>query len=53
MDLKPWDTAAGCLLVEEAGGKVSDFLGKGYTPFEKEILASNSHLHPLLIDLVA
>jgi myo-inositol-1(or 4)-monophosphatase len=53
MDLKPWDTAAGCLLVEEAGGKVSDFLGKEYTPFAKEILASNGHLHSLLIELVA
>jgi myo-inositol-1(or 4)-monophosphatase len=53
MDLKPWDTAAGFLLVEEAGGRVSDFLGQPYSPFKKEILASNSILHPLLLDLVA
>ena len=53
MDLKPWDTAAGFLLVEEAGGRVSDFLGQKYSPFKKEILASNGQLHPLLLDLVA
>lgn len=52
MDLKPWDTAAGCLLVEEAGGRVSDFLGQPYSPFNKEILASNGHLHSLLLDLI-
>ena len=49
MDLKPWDTAAGWLLVEEAGGKVTDFSGKPYSPFIPEILASNSALHALLI----
>lgn len=53
MDLKPWDTAAGFVLVEEAGGRVSDFLGQQYSPFKKEILASNGQLHPLLLDLIA
>lgn len=53
MDLKPWDTAAGFLLVEEAGGRVSDFFGQQYSPFKKEILASNGQLHPLLLELVA
>ncbi len=53
MDLKPWDTAAGCLLVEEAGGRVSDFLGQEYSPFKKEILASNGQLHSLLLELIA
>lgn len=49
MDLKPWDTAAGWLLVEEAGGRVTDFDGKDYSPFYPEILAGNTALHPLLI----
>lgn len=53
MGLKPWDTAAGFLLVQEAGGRVSDFLGQEYSPFKKEILASNGQLHTLLLDLVA
>ena len=51
--LKPWDTAAGWLLVEEAGGRVTGFAGQPYTPFRGEILASNSLLHPLLIDALA
>jgi myo-inositol-1(or 4)-monophosphatase len=49
MDLKPWDTAAGWLLVEEAGGRVTDFSGKDYSPFFPEILAGNAALHPLLV----
>ncbi|HBI16219.1 MAG TPA: inositol monophosphatase [Desulfobulbaceae bacterium] len=51
--LKPWDTAAGWLLVEEAGGRVTGFGGQPYSPFRGEILASNSRLHPLLIDALA
>ena len=51
--LKPWDTAAGWLLVEEAGGKVTGFSGQAYSPFRGEILASNTMLHPLLIDALA
>lgn len=49
MDLKPWDTAAGWLLVEEAGGRVTDFTGRVYSPFFPEILAANTALHPLLL----
>ncbi len=49
MDLKPWDTAAGWLLVEEAGGRVTDFGGKDYSPFVPEILASNAALHSLFV----
>ena len=43
--LKPWDTAAGLLLVQEAGGKVTDFKNREYSPFCKEILASNGLIH--------
>jgi myo-inositol-1(or 4)-monophosphatase len=52
MDLQPWDTAAGWLLVTEAGGVVTDFAGQTYSPFVPEILAANSPLHPLLTDLL-
>jgi myo-inositol-1(or 4)-monophosphatase len=52
MDLQPWDTSAGWLLVNEAGGKVTDFLGREYSPFVPEILAANSAIHPLLKDLL-
>jgi myo-inositol-1(or 4)-monophosphatase len=43
--LKPWDTAAGLLLVEEAGGRVTDFRGQAYTPFVPEIVSSNGLIH--------
>ncbi len=52
MDLQPWDTAAGWLLVTEAGGMVSDFAGQKYSPFIPEILAANKSLHPLLTELL-
>lgn len=45
-NLNPWDTAAGLVLVEEAGGRVTRFDGSPFSPFHKEILASNTRLHP-------
>jgi myo-inositol-1(or 4)-monophosphatase len=44
-NLKKWDTAAGALLVEEAGGKVSDFEGKPYQLGGPVILATNGLIH--------
>ncbi len=43
--LKPWDTAAGVLLVREAGGMATDFAGRPYKPGEAELLASNRRIH--------
>jgi myo-inositol-1(or 4)-monophosphatase len=43
--LKKWDTAAGVLLVQEAGGKVSDFAGKPYLLGGPLILATNGLIH--------
>jgi myo-inositol-1(or 4)-monophosphatase len=43
--LKPWDTAAGVLLIEEAGGKVSDFSGTPYQLGGPVILATNGLIH--------
>ncbi|WP_245542849.1 inositol monophosphatase family protein [Thermodesulfobacterium hveragerdense] len=51
--LKPWDTAAGILLVEEAGGKVTDYLGNPYHPFLNTIVASNSHIHQAMIEITS
>jgi len=50
--LKPWDTAAGYLLVEEAGGMLSNFNGSPFSPFIPELLASNSLLHKDLAALL-
>jgi myo-inositol-1(or 4)-monophosphatase len=50
--LQPWDTAAGWLLVEEAGGQVTTFSGAPYSPFYQEILASNGPLHRQLLERI-
>ncbi|HTZ95670.1 MAG TPA: inositol monophosphatase family protein [Terriglobales bacterium] len=47
--LNPWDTAAGVLLVEEAGGKVTDFAGGPFQLNSKETLASNRLVHSALL----
>lgn len=43
--LHPWDTAAGWLILEEAGGRVSDFDGGSYDPWLPRILATNASIH--------
>ncbi len=51
--LNPWDTAAGVLLVEEAGGQVGRMLEDGpYEPGAPDILVSNGRLHPLMRELL-
>ncbi|MEZ4705127.1 MAG: inositol monophosphatase family protein [Bdellovibrionota bacterium] len=48
--LHPWDVAAGILLVEEAGGKVTDYDGKKIKDlWNRQIVASNKKLHPSMI----
>jgi myo-inositol-1(or 4)-monophosphatase len=47
--LQAWDSAAGYLIVEEAGGKVSDFSGKKYSPYQPHILATNGRIHDDLL----
>ena len=51
--LQAWDTAAGLLLVGEAGGRVSDFRGRRYRPGDRTILATNRRLHPAMQQLLA
>lgn len=51
--LSPWDHAAGSLLVEEAGGEVTDFLGKPLNSCEStSIIATNHHLHSELLSQI-
>lgn len=50
--LKPWDTAAGSLIVREAGGKVSKYDGSGYDPEYPQILASNGLLHGRMVEIL-
>jgi myo-inositol-1(or 4)-monophosphatase len=50
--LKPWDTAAGWLLVEEAGGVVTDLRGKAYCLESPYIMASNGWIHEELMEVL-
>ena len=50
--LNPWDMAAGVLLVQEAGGKITNFSGKPFSIYEKEVLASNGLIHQSMIDVL-
>jgi myo-inositol-1(or 4)-monophosphatase len=45
LNLQPWDTAAGRIILEEAGGRVTDFKAGPFSIYMKEILASNGLLH--------
>ena len=51
-DLKPWDVAAGALIVREAGGVVTDFNGGNNYIFSGEIIASNALLADLMLEKV-
>lgn len=51
-DLQPWDTAAGCLLVREAGGFVTDYKGRSEPIHAKQVLAGNDAIHSRLHKLV-
>ncbi len=52
VNLKPWDVAAGILMVKEAGGKVSRRDGGGYRLDERVIVASNGRIHGALVERV-
>jgi myo-inositol-1(or 4)-monophosphatase len=48
---KPWDTVAGILLVEEAGGKVTDYCGRRWTMKSEDLVATNSAIHKEIIKI--
>lgn len=51
--LQPWDTAAGMLIVREAGGRVTDFEGRPFRPESKRIVASNGRIHRAMQEVLA
>ena len=51
--LKPWDTRAGALILEEAGGKVTGMDGKTWRPEEGHILATNGLIHDEILRIIA
>jgi myo-inositol-1(or 4)-monophosphatase len=51
-NLSPWDVAAGYLIVEEAGGKITDFEGAPYNVFDKQTLATNGLIHEKMLSVI-
>jgi myo-inositol-1(or 4)-monophosphatase len=50
--LRPWDVAAGVLLVEEAGGRVSDYDGNPFSVYKPPIVASNGLVHEAMMSVL-
>lgn len=46
---KPWDVVAGALLIQEAGGRVTDYCGEPWTLESEDLLATNGQIHDQLI----
>jgi myo-inositol-1(or 4)-monophosphatase len=51
-NLNPWDVAAGALIVRQAGGNVTDFNGGNNYLFGGEMCASNSAIHPEMLEII-
>lgn len=51
--LKPWDAAAGVLLIREAGGQVTDYTGGGFDLFGLQLLATNGRVHQAMAQVLA
>ena len=47
--LKPWDVAAGSLIVKEAGGRITDFSGKRFSIYGEQTLATNGRVHRAML----
>jgi myo-inositol-1(or 4)-monophosphatase len=51
--LQPWDSAAGALLVTEAGGRLTNWRGEPWTPWDERLVASNSRIHDEIIQALS
>ena len=52
LQLNPWDTAAGKVIVEEAGGKITNYAGEPYSIYGHTLIASNGLIHQEMIDVL-
>lgn len=50
--LQAWDSAAGFLMVEEAGGRVTDYKGNYYSVYQPQILATNGKIHAEMLSVI-
>jgi myo-inositol-1(or 4)-monophosphatase len=51
-NLNPWDIAAGYLIIEEAGGRISNFNGDPYSVYDKQTLATNGKIHEAMLKII-
>lgn len=51
--LKPWDVAAGIVLVREGGGQISDYRGNAEPAFDHQVVASNGRIHEEMLGLLS
>jgi myo-inositol-1(or 4)-monophosphatase len=51
--LSPWDSAAGSVILTEAGGRITHFDGAPYSIYGKDLVASNGPLHQPMLDVLA
>jgi myo-inositol-1(or 4)-monophosphatase len=51
-DLRPWDISAGCLVVAEAGGRVTSMSGAPFASRDRHVLASNGLIHDAMLDVI-
>jgi myo-inositol-1(or 4)-monophosphatase len=52
LKLQPWDMAAGALIAQEGGGRISDFKNRAFSIFDSEILATNGLIHNQMVDVL-
>lgn len=50
--LEPWDNAAGYLIVEEAGGRVTDLEGQPFSVYQHKVLATNGKIHDEMVEVI-
>lgn len=51
--LSPWDSAAGAVVLREAGGRITHFDGSPYSIYGNNLVASNGYLHPSMLQVLA
>lgn len=52
LDLHPWDTAAASFILKRAGGKTTNFEGRKYSHYERDIIASNGFIHEDMVRIL-
>lgn len=52
LKLRPWDTAAGSLIVKESGGRISNFSGNDFAIRSNETMASNGAIHTAMLEVM-